>query len=194
MLDFGKYQRNEITMQELIGDLGHEDLYNQTNEIIDKILTLIADCEDRDATFVPQDPHAYDNSAATDEEINMPWTLGHVIVHSTASAEEAAAVAAELARGVTFRGGRSRSEVHWSTMSTIDQCRHRLEESRRMRLASLEMWPEDPYLENVLVNYREEKVNAIGNFMSGLTHEFNHIDQIGDIVAQTRRSIDLDRS
>ena len=119
----------------------------------------------------------------------MPWTLGHVIVHSTASAEEVAAVAAELARGVTFRGGRSRSEVHWSNMSTIDRCRHRLEESRRMRLASLEMWPEDPYLENVLVNYRREEINAIGNFMSGLAHEFNHIDQIGDIVSQARRSI-----
>ena len=52
---------------------------------------------------------------------------------------------ADLARGVAFHG-RSRSEVPWETVTTIAQCRARLEESRRMRLASLDMWPDQPYL------------------------------------------------
>ena len=188
MIDFEKYQRKEISMHKLTVDLSHKDLTIQSNEMIDNIMDLIAGCEDSDVTFIPDDPHAYDNAAASDEEITMPWTLGHVIVHTTASAEEAAAIAAELARGVPFRGGRSRSEVHWSTIATIDQCHHRLEESRRMRLASLDMWPDKPDLKNFLVNHRSEEVSAIGSFMSGLTHEFSHIEQIRDIVDQAHRS------
>ena len=187
MINFEKYQHKEISMHELIGDLGHKDLFHQTNEMVDKILDLIAGCDDRDITFTPEDPQAYDDAAATDEELTMPWTLGHVIVHTTASAEEAAAIAVELARGVPFRGGRSRSEVHWSTMKNIGQCRSRLEESRRMRIASLIMWPDEPYIENTLVNHRGEEVNAIGSFMSGLTHEVSHLVQIRAIVAQAHR-------
>ncbi len=188
MLDFGKYQRKEISMMEIVHDLNHDDLYQQTNEMIDKILGLIAGSDDYDVTFLPQDPSAFDNAAVSEKEVAMPWTLGHVLVHTTASAEESAAIAAELARGVPFRGSRSRSEVHWTTISTIDQCIHRLEESRRMRLASLDMWPDKPDLTNSLVNHRSEEINAIGGFMSGLSHEFGHLDQIGDIVTQAHYS------
>jgi hypothetical protein len=103
----------------------------------------------------------------------MPWTLGHLIVHVTASAEEAAAIAAELARGVPHRGGRSRSEVHWTTVTTVEQCRQRLEESRRMRLASLGMWPDQPDLSNTYLPPREgaEPVNAVIRFVNGLRHD-----------------------
>ena len=72
-----------------------------------------------------------------------------MIVHTTASSEEAAFIAAELARGVEFHG-RSRSEVPWETVTTIEQCRHRLEESRRMRLATLQIWPDEPDLDNTM--------------------------------------------
>lgn len=175
-------------MAELTSEISRDDLYEQTNEMLDLLLALIDRCGDRDVTFTPDDPQAHDNAAATEDEISMPWTLGHVIVHTTASAEEAAAIASELARGVPFRGGRSRSEVQWTSMSTILQCRHRLEESRRMRLASLNMWPDEPDFENTLKNHRGEKVNAIGRFASGLTHEYSHLDQIRDIVAQARKA------
>ena len=188
MLDFGKYQRKEISLNELIGDLSHGDLYQHTNKMVNKVLALIAGSDDYDVTFTPRDPHAFDDAAVSEKEIAMPWTLGHVIVHMTASAEESAAIAAELARGVPFRGGRSRVEVHWTTISTINQCLLRLEESRRMRLASLDMWPDKPDLMNSLVNHRSEDINAIGKYMSGLTHEFSHIDQIGDIIAQAHQS------
>lgn len=96
-------------------------------------------------TFIPVDPQAHDSAATNAEEMGIAWTLGHIIAHMTAGAEESAALAAELARGVPFHG-RSRYEVPWQTVTTMQQCRSRLEESRRMRLASLGMWPERPDL------------------------------------------------
>ncbi len=116
----------------------------------------------------------------------MPWTVGHVVVHTTASAEESAAIAAELARGVAYHG-RSRYEVPWKDMRTLAGCRQRLEESRRMRLASLELWPDDPHLENKVEVWMESPpVNAIGRFVLGLMHEQSHLEQIAEIVRQAR--------
>ena len=116
----------------------------------------------------------------------MPWTLGHVIVHCTASAEESAAVAAELARGVEYHG-RSRYEVPWQEMRTLAGCQQRLEESRRMRLASLAMWPDAPHLENGYEVWPDRPpVNAIGRFVLGLMHDESHLDQIEEIVRQAR--------
>src|SRR5919198_2246544 len=123
MLDFTPIRNKERTMRELVAGLGPNDLRRLTNEMIDTMLTMIAECTDADVTFVPDDPDAYDSAAATEAELYMPWTLGHLIVHCTASSEEAAAIAAELARGVPHRGGRSRSEVHWTTMTAIARCR-----------------------------------------------------------------------
>ena len=131
-------QRNTIQRPILPTDtnLSVEDLARLTNEMIDTMLHMIRDCTDPDVTFEPQDPEANDAAASDLSELNMPWTLGHVIVHTTASSEESASIASELARGVKFHG-RSRSEVPWRTITTTEQCHKRLEESRRMRLASL---------------------------------------------------------
>src|SRR6266568_4524149 len=104
-----------------------DNLRALTNEMIDTMLDLIKDCTDSDVTFEPSDPDAYDSAAASEDELRIAWTLGHVIVHATASSEEAASIASELARGVEWHG-RSRSEVPWRTVTTIRQCRHRLEE------------------------------------------------------------------
>jgi hypothetical protein len=187
MLDFTPVRKKERTMRELVSGIGPDDLRRLTNEMIDSIRGLIAECTDADVIFTPSDPGAYDSAAATEAELHMPWTLGHLIVHTTASSEEAAAIAAELARGVPHRGGRSRSEVHWQTITTIAQCRDRLEESRRMRLASLEMWPAQPHLDNTY-QPREgaEHTNAVMRFVNGLRHDDDHVGQIADVVAQAR--------
>jgi hypothetical protein len=111
-------------------------------------------------------------------------------VHTTASAEESAALAAELARGVEFHG-RSRYETPWETVTTIAQCRHRLEESRRMRLMSLEMWPDQPHLDNVYEPWPgASEVNPIGRFVLGLMHDDAHLDQIAKIVRQAKAARD----
>jgi len=188
MLDFTPVRNKEQTMAQLTARLAPADLRGLTNEMVDTMLHLIAECSDADVTFEPSDPGAHDSAAATEAELNMPWTLGHLIVHVTASSEEAAAIAAELARGVPHRGGRSRSEVYWATVKTIAQCRHRLEESRRMRLASLDMWPDQPDLSNTYLPPWEgaAPVNAVIRFVNGLSHDDSHLAQIADVAGQAR--------
>lgn len=187
MLDFTAVRNKEITFQELTADLTVDDLRELTHNMIDTILDLIAGVTDEDVTFLPVDPDAKDTYAATEEETNIAWRLGHVVVHTTASLEESAALAAELARGVEDRGGRSRSEVPWQTVTTVEQCLERLEESRRMNLASLAMWPDKPYLDNTYVPWKKMgEINAIGRFALGLSHTDSHLGQIAEIVRQAK--------
>lgn len=184
MLDFSRLRRREATLGELVDGLTVDDLRDLTNEMIDHQLALIAGCDDSDVTFVPDDPAANDRYAASEAETNIAWTLGHVIVHVTASSEEKAFLAAELARGID-REGRSRYETPWETVTTIAQVRERLEESRRMRLATLDVWPDNPDL-SLTVNYRwlRGPMNAVARFCMGLLHDDDHLEQIADIVRQ----------
>jgi len=188
MLDFAAVREKRMTVAELVTGLTSDDLANLTNEMVDTWLGLIANCTDADVTFVPQDPEANDPHAATEAEVKMAWTLGHVIVHATASAEEAGFLAAELARGVSpAQRGRSRYETPWQTVTTLDQCRRRLESSRRMRLASLDLWPDEPHLDNTCEAWPTgPQVNAIGRFVLGLAHDDSHIGQIAENVRQAR--------
>jgi hypothetical protein len=184
MLDFKPVRNSHQSLLDFSANLNQSDLRELTNEMIDYQLELIADCRDEDVVMVPDDPLANDPFAENPEDIDLAWTLGHVIVHITASSEEAAAIAAELARGVKYHG-RSRYEVPWQEIETVHQCRQRLEESRRMRLASLEMWPEDPDLDNV---YKSRpgapSLNATARFLYGLMHDDDHLEHISKLVRQ----------
>lgn len=184
MLDFNAVREERIGFDELVAGLTLSDLEVLTNEMIDFVLEQISECKDFEVTFEPSDPEAHDPWASTPEEETMSWTLGHVIVHITASSEESALLAAELARGVENHG-RSRYEVPWQDMKTIASCRNRLEESRRMRLSSLKMWPDEPHLDNTYQAWTDgPQVNAIGRFVLGLWHDNDHLGQIEDIVRQ----------
>jgi hypothetical protein len=184
MLNFAAVKEHQITFQELVAGLAKGDLAQLTNEMIDQMLSQIARCEDADVVFVPEDPEAEDTFAANSADAHLPWTLGHVIVHVTASSEESAFLAAELARGVEMHG-RSRYEVPWESVATIAQCRARLEESRRMRLASLELWPDEPHLNNTYIPWPKlGEINAVGRFVLGLRHDWDHLHQIEEIVRQ----------
>ena len=109
MLNFQVFYDKKVTLSELVAGLTPDNLRKLTDEMVDTVLGLIAGCVDADVTFQPTDPQANDPYAATSAERHMAWTLGHAIVHITSSAEESAALAAELARGVAFHG-RSRYE------------------------------------------------------------------------------------
>jgi hypothetical protein len=184
MLDFEAFHEKRITLAGLVAGLVRNDLCNLTNEMVNTMLGLLADCVDADVTLVPVDENANDRFAAKEDEVKLAWTLGHVIVHTTASSEESAFLAAELARGVPNHG-RSRAEVPWQTVTTIAQCRRRLEESRRMRLASLDLWPDEPHLDNTYEpRPGAPQVNAIGRFVFGLMHDDDHLGQIAEIVRQ----------
>jgi hypothetical protein len=186
MLNFESVRTKQKTVCELAAPLSLAELSSLTNEMVDCMLQLIADCVDADVVFQPVDPAADDPHAATPEEKSMPWTLAHVIVHTTASAEEAAAVAAEMARGVPYHG-RSRSETHWAGVKTIAECHARLQESRRMRLASLGMWPDQPDLENLAeIIPGRPPVNPPGRFVMGLMHDDAHLGQIAEVVRQAK--------
>ena len=92
-----------------------------------------------------------------------------------------------MARGVPSREGRSRYETPWETATTIVQCRRRLAESRRMRLATLDIWPDTPHMDN-LFRWRVDGqgYNPVARFALGLNHEYNHLGQIAEIVRQAR--------
>jgi hypothetical protein len=186
MLDLSPVLKKEKTLAEFAAYYSFADLPGLTNEMVDHILAQIVDCVDADVVFTPVDPKAHDPYAAADSEKEIAWTLGHVIVHVTASAEESAFLAAEMARGI-LPHGRSRQEVPWQTVITIQQCRERLEESRRMRLAMLTVWPDKPYLD---VTYEPwpsvGMINAVGQYILGFRHETSHLAQIAEIVRQAR--------
>jgi hypothetical protein len=58
-----------------------------------------------------------------------------------------------------------------------------------MRMASLDMWPDEPHLENTYQSWSGgPQVNAVGRFLLGLLHSENHLEQIKDIVAQARQA------
>ena len=61
-----------------------------------------------------------------------------------------------------------------------------------MRLASLEMWPDQPYLENEYVPWPKlGEINAVGRFVLGLRHDWDHLGQIEDIVRQAKAARSL---
>lgn len=186
MLNFEPVRNKKITLNDLAAGLNRTDLIDLTNEMVNTELNLISNCTDRDVVFIPEDPLADDPFAERLEDVTLAWTLGHVIVHVTASSEEAAAIAAELARGVKYHG-RSRYETPWQSVTTIAQCRKRLEESRRIRFASLDMWPEEAHLDN---HYQSRpgapSMNAISRFIYGLQHDDDHLEQISKIIEQAK--------
>jgi hypothetical protein len=186
MLDLGSVHRGEKSSQELAANLTREDLASLTDEMCDLELDAIADAVDEDVDFVPDDPEANDTFAAKPEDVGLSWTLGHVVVHATASSEESAALALVLARGLPVEG-RSRYEVPWENVRTAAFIRGRIEESRRMRLAMLAAWPDQPRLENFYSPHQgRPPINALGRFLSGLVHDASHLEQMRKIMAQAR--------
>jgi hypothetical protein len=187
-LDFTPVHTRQTTLGALVANLGVDDLRAITNAQLDTILEIVADCIDADVTFQPVDPAANDTAAADAGEVNLAWTLGHVVVHHTASSEETAFLAAELARGVANHG-RSRYETPWEQVTTMAQVRQRLDESRRMRLATIEIWPDQPDLEqHVTFPFLEGPINAKAYFALGLMHEDSHIAQLREIVRQAKEA------
>jgi hypothetical protein len=180
-------RNKEIMLVDLQTIVSKADLQKMTHQLVDEILSYMMDCTDKDVTFVPIDPDA-DDPFGNEDEADLAWTLGHVIVHVAASAEESAFLAAELARGVENHG-RSRYEIPWREVETIKFCRDHMEESRRICLASLEMWPEKPHQEITYETWPgSPRVNASGRYILGLSHAYSHLGQIRDIINQSWES------
>jgi hypothetical protein len=56
-----------------------------------------------------------------------------------------------------------------------------------MRLASLDVWPDEPHLDGYYEAWPSgPQVNAIGRFVLGLSHDDSHLGQLADIVRQAQ--------
>lgn len=185
--DFTPLLERQTTPIEFAANYTVDDLRAMTDPSIDAMLGFLDGLEDADVTFDPIDPHADDPYAAPGEE-NIGWSLAHLIVHVTASSEEGAALSSLLARGIPTKE-RPRYETPWRDVTTVAGCVARLEESRRMRHAYLDTWPDAPFLDV----YRDvsEKftahfglMNAPAAYIFGLSHEVGHFDQFRDVRQQ----------
>jgi len=187
MLDFTAFNKREQTINDVAEGLTVRDLHLLTDEMIDTIAAIIADAQDADVTFVPSDPQAKDTFGKA-EDADLAWTLGHVIVHGTASSEESAAISANLARGLVIEG-RSRYETDWQSVHTVAELQQRLDESRRMRHSFLNAWPDAPHLDVTYVPFPGYvAINAVSRFIFGLAHDDSHLEQLREIMRQTRNA------
>ena len=189
MIDFAPMRDGEMTYLEYAAreDIGAEDLRRLSDESIDFLLSQLDGLADADVVFDPEDPDADDPFAVEGEE-EIGWNFGHLIAHVTASSEEGAALSSLLARGVPA-SERPRYETPWRDIKTVAQVRQRLEESRRMRNAYLETWPDAPLLDVCRVvserfTARFGEMNAPAAFLFGLSHEVGHYEQIEEVKRQ----------
>ena len=189
MIDFAPMRDGELTYLEYAAqeNISAEDLRRLSDESVGFLLSLLDGLADADIVFDPEDPNADDPFAVEGEE-EIGWNFGHLIAHVTASSEEGAALSSLLARGVPA-SERPRYETPWRDIKTVAQVRQRLEESRRMRNAYLETWPDAPLLDvcravSERFSARFGEMNAPAAFLFGLSHEVGHYEQIEEVKRQ----------
>lgn len=187
MIDFSPLLKREVKSIDFARQLTLDDLRAVTNESIDTMLGIIADLGDADVTFIPDDPDAFDPHAPEDEQ-RVGWNLAHIIAHVTSGSEEGAALSSLLARGVPT-AERPRYETPWQDITTQAQCVQRLQESRRIRLAYLDTWPDEPHLDvyrDVSPRFTEAVglMNAPAAYIFGIAHEIGHFDQMREVARQ----------
>ncbi|HEY7415255.1 MAG TPA: DinB family protein [Ktedonobacteraceae bacterium] len=185
-IDFQAVRAGGSGIQDFANTLTLDDLKQATELTVNTMLGHIASCVDADVSFVALDPEATEGLKNTDGEV-LGWTLSHVIAHTTALGEASAFTALELARGISLRE-LSLYETPWTELTTIEHCRQRLNESLRMRLASLTAWPDRPNLTNRYTPFPGSgELNAKGIFLLGLEHDNNHQNHLAKIVQQLHK-------
>ena len=179
--DFSALREGKATFADVVKDVKYSDLRPAIDEFFSTIQSIVAGATDADVTFLPQDPE-------TKEENGLGWPLSHVIVHLTATFEEASATAAMLARGVLVEG-RLRYETPWESIQTAAQLQARLKESQRMCNAFLDAWPDVPHLDVTTARIPAfGPMNAIANQMLGIFHGQMHIDQLRNTMQQAKQA------
>lgn len=165
-----------IRYADMVRDLRPNDLVALTDEALDALAApLVTGTTDELALFVPSDPAA---------EEGVGWTAGHIIAHATATLEEAAALAAMMARGIPVEI-RLRYEVPWQSLNTIARIQARLQESRRMCQAFLAAWPDEPHLDIQVTRIPAlGPMNAIGLQALGIGHAISHATQLKEVARQ----------
>lgn len=196
-IDFSPVFQHHILLSDFAQQYTLQDLINATHASLDHLRSIVDPLTDAHMTFDPVDPKADDPYAKEGEE-KIGWSLAHLVVHVTASAEESAAIASILARGVPYgREPRLRYETEWHTVTTKTQAIQRLEESRRIRLGYLSTFPDQPHWGN-LQEISERAKELWGDldpktrFLLGLYHEWQHYDQFIDVRDQAVAAYPID--
>lgn len=190
-LDFTTVDNHELSLLEFSQHFTVDDLRDATNESIDTLLKIVRGLDDTQVAFLPYDPEADDPYAKPGEE-KIGWSIAHLVVHVTASSEEWATYSGILARGLSYPAEpRLRYETEWTTVTTTAQCIQRLEESRRIRLGYLAVWPDTPNLEmkrELSPRFIERfgQFNAAACFLFGLKHELGHYAQFREVARQAK--------
>jgi hypothetical protein len=192
-IDFTPLSGGAVTPLDFAKNFGLNDLRATINTYLDTVRALVLDFDDAQLTFEPNDPKAKDDYAQTPDEVNMGWSLAHLVLHVTASLEEGAAISSLLARGVPVEG-RFRYEPGWRDVTTRQQVLARIEESRRMCLAYLETWPDEPHLDVYrkfapTSRFANVPHNAPAAFLSSLSHFSGHLDQLREVARQARGTV-----
>jgi hypothetical protein len=190
-VDFSPIRNNDIKVYDMAMRYTAEDLRAATNAYFDALTDLVEQATDDEVAFIPHDPHAHDPYAKEGEE-HIGWSLGHLVVHVTASLEENATYSSILARGLPYpREPRLRYETPWQTMTTRALALQRLAESRRICLSYLDAWPDTPNLDtfrDLSERYLERfgPQNAPAAYLMGLKHMDDHMEQFRDVFQQAR--------
>ena len=174
-LDIQAVMDKSRSVPEQFAHISAGDLRGLTEEIYARLDEATAGAEN--VTFIPEDPQA---DAAEGGE---GWNLAHVVVHLTAGLEENAAQASTLARGAEITG-RPRHEIDWESVTTMEQIRRRLAESRRITLAFLETWPDAPHLDATYEHPFFGEMTALTYHLAGINHAKGHLAQIEEIRRQ----------
>ncbi|MBL8131512.1 MAG: DinB family protein [Anaerolineae bacterium] len=195
--DFSPVISGEMTLTQWVtreGITTATHLRRLTESVLDEIDAILGEADDAGVAFIPEDPHA-DDPHAPEGEQHQGWSLAHLVLHVTASAEEWAAVSSILARGIPYaREPRLRYEPDWHSFTTRAQVDQRLAESRRMRLAYLDAWPDAPLLHvqrEMSENFTKKHgpMNAVTAYLFGLRHEVGHLEQMREAARQMRAAV-----
>lgn len=192
LIDFSALDNKKVKLLEFARPFTVDQLRDGVNSSVDYLLGLVNSATDAQIAFSPDDPKAHDPYAVPGEE-SIGWTVGHLIAHVTASSEEGATFGSLLARGVVLADEtlRLRYETPWREMNTRARCLQRLEESRRIRLAYLNTWPDTPHLDTFRsLSRRQMKIfgpmNAPAAHLFGQWHEDQHFAQIQEVLRQAK--------
>lgn len=183
MVDFSRITgpQDFPLLNEIAAEVDWRDLPALVNELYDALGAELTRVDDAAMSFVPND-----QKATTGDEVG--YTIPHIITHLTASQEESAANAAQLARGSVVEG-RSRFETPWEEIQTIGQLHDRLQESRSICQAYLQAWPDQPHFEVTFVPFPAAgPQTALVRYLGGLFHSDIHLKQLREVVQQVTAS------
>ncbi len=187
-IDFRGLTLNGAEPVEFAKQFTLSDLKSSVNDYLNMIRDMVKDLTDAQLTFEPVDQDANDPYAKTTQEVNMAWSVAHLVLHVTASLEEGAAISSILARGIPVEA-RSRYEPDWQLVTRRSQVLQRIEESRRICLAYLEAWPDEPHLDVYRKfpegsRFAEMLMNAPASYLFSLKHLDGHLDQFRRTIQQ----------